>query len=361
MKTHPNTLRQRIALTVCLALGGTGFAAAQTPDGVTLYGLINMSFTSAKGDNAKRTGLDNTYGPGSRWGLRINEDLGSGLKVGAVLESGFNAVRGTMGQGQRLFGRQSYLWLRSDQYGELRMGRQYMMHDEALGAVNSTGNTLVITPAAIYNTPTGTFSPMLDAPRVDNAVELISPRIGGFQAKFIYAFGNGTQDIYRGIKLDYTGGPWNVVLAHERGSAMNTPVNGDPSVNKVTLFGGSYDFSVVKLFAGYERVKNMTRGIGTQMGTLNMPGLTGDATELKAYTIGVSVPVGDMTYAANYVHSEFGDAGGRDVSVSRYGVAATYNLSKRTAAYSAIALTGGDLKRYVYEKRIFQVGLRHRF
>jgi len=365
MKFYSNNLPKQV-LTVCagLALSGAGIgAAAQSTDQVTLYGLVDISLVSAKGDPAKKTGLmDGTiYGPGSRWGLRIREDLGSGLSAGAVLESGFSAITGQSFQGGRLFGRQSFLWLKSDQVGELRMGRQYMFHDETQAAFNPTGGATVLSPAGIYTVATGVFNTILSAPRIDNAAQLISPRLGGFQAKFMYAFGSGTQDIYRAAKLDYTSGPLNVVVAHERGSALNTPANGDSSVNKVTVFGGSYDFAVIKLFAGYERVKNLTRGAGTQIGTLTLPGLTGDAENLKAYSVGASVPVDDVTYAVNYVHSRFGDASGGEISIGRYGASATVQLSKRTAVYGALAFASGDLKDSVYEKRIVQIGLRHRF
>jgi len=376
MQTTKPHSRTRItqALMTCagLALGGAGTATAQstvnTSTDVTLYGLVDLSLIVARGDNARKTGLiDGTnYGPGSRWGLRVSEDLGSGLKTGAVLESGFFATTGARAQGGRMFGRQSFLYLRSDQFGELRIGRQYALHDETQAVINPTGGATALNPAGVYTVTTkagtqGLFNPLLSAPRIDNTAQLISPRFGGFQAKFMYAFGSGTQDIYRAVKLDYTGGPLYVVATHERSSALNTPANGNASVNNVTAFGGSYDFTVVKLFAGYERVKDMTQGIGTQMNTVDLPGLAGDATQLKAFTVGASVPVGDVTYAANFVRSRLGNDAGQHVSVSRYGASAVWQLSKRTAVYGAFALTGGDLKRHVYEKRIGQIGLRHRF
>jgi len=364
MKRHRNSqIKQALMACAWLTMGGAGAAAAQSD--VTLYGLIDVSLVTSKGDTVKQTSLmDGTiYGPGSRWGLRVTEDLGSGLKTGAVLESGFSAVTGSSFQGGRLFGRQSFVWLRSDQVGELRMGRQYVLHDEVQAAFNATSGTMVINPAASYGVAAGRFHTVLSAPRIDNAVQLISPRLGGFQTKFMYAFGQGVQDIYRGAKLDYASGPLKLVAAYERGSAQNTPASGNPSVNHVTVFGGSYDLTVVKLFAGIERATNLTAGAGssTQLGTLSLPGLTGDATQLKAFTVGTTIPVGKITYVLSFVRSRYENAINQDVSVSRYGTAAVWELSKRTAIYGAMAFAGGDLKTSVYEKRIGQIGLRHRF
>ncbi len=59
---------------------------------------------------------------GSRFGLKGSEDLGNGMKVGFVLENGFEADAGTMAQGNRLFGRESQVNL-SGSFGEISFGR----------------------------------------------------------------------------------------------------------------------------------------------------------------------------------------------------------------------------------------------
>ena len=51
---------------------------------------------------------------GSRFGLKGVEDLGNGLKVGFVLENGFTADDGVMDNGNRLFGRESPLFIQGD-------------------------------------------------------------------------------------------------------------------------------------------------------------------------------------------------------------------------------------------------------
>ncbi|PRF64452.1 porin [Burkholderia multivorans] len=110
----------------CCVLSATAYAQSS----VTLYGIIDtgvefVSHANAKGDSLVRMpGITGEYA--SRWGLRGTEDLGGGLKALFVLENGFNPRAGDMGQGGRLFGRQSWVGL-SNRFGQLSFGRQYTM------------------------------------------------------------------------------------------------------------------------------------------------------------------------------------------------------------------------------------------
>lgn len=102
------------ALAVLGAFAGSAMAAD-----VTLYGAVDTGFeyfhkkdtdngVSTKSDTFDmQTGWDTP----SRWGLKGSEDLGNGYKVSFKLESGFNSDDGTMGQNNRLFGREAGLTL----------------------------------------------------------------------------------------------------------------------------------------------------------------------------------------------------------------------------------------------------------
>lgn len=75
------------------AFAGSAFAAD-----VTLYGVVDEGFlyTHKDADDAvDKLELKSGIQAGSRWGLKGTEDLGNGLKVGFILESGFNADDGT--------------------------------------------------------------------------------------------------------------------------------------------------------------------------------------------------------------------------------------------------------------------------
>src|ERR1700751_1206050 len=94
--------------------------AAYAQSSVTLYGLIDegVNFTNNAGSgSAVQVRSGDTSG--SRWGVRGDEDLGGGLSAIFRLESGFNASNGQLGEGGRLFGRQAYVGLQSQQYGTL--------------------------------------------------------------------------------------------------------------------------------------------------------------------------------------------------------------------------------------------------
>jgi GBP family porin len=354
---------------IALAALGAFAGAASAQSSVTLYGLVDLNYQYVKGgdlsplgDNDRNLLSDGVvYGPGSRWGLRVSEDLGSGLKANVVLESGFGADTGFSSQGGRLFGRQAFISLASTSLGEIRLGRQYILHDEVQALNNPFGNSTVLNPGAGANTTTaGVFSQFIDAPRIDNAVHYISPSFAGFRVQGMVAAGEGAADRYQGVKAVYANGPLNVALSYEQSKAR-VPVAGVDDVNKIIALGANYDFGVAKVFAGYQQGEDLTTGSGTQIGSLTRPTLVGAATEMKAYTVGASVPFGAFTVGANYTASMWENAAGADVDLNRAGVVATYSLSKLTTVYAGYSQAMGDLKDYVSEKNVFQMGLRKAF
>ncbi|GAB7544897.1 hypothetical protein CS8_045740 [Cupriavidus sp. 8B] len=121
-----------------LAAFCAGTATAQAQSSVTLYGVAdanieyvtNMSPTTPlqpgfPSQAGNRLALNSGGLSGSRWSLRGLEDLGQGLKAVYVLESGFGVDDGKLTGGGRLFGRQAYVGLQSEQIGRFTFGRQY--------------------------------------------------------------------------------------------------------------------------------------------------------------------------------------------------------------------------------------------
>ncbi len=94
---------------------------------VTVYGIVDVgiervSNTNAAGDSAvKMPSLTGSLP--SRIGFRGAEDLGGGMQAVFALETGFGPDTGTLGQGNRLFGRQAWVGLQGA-YGTLKLGRQ---------------------------------------------------------------------------------------------------------------------------------------------------------------------------------------------------------------------------------------------
>jgi len=360
--------RQRFAMLAALGGLATAAAAQQAP-AVTIFGLVDLSVQHLRsgnrsllnGENQTRLHDGTAYGPGSRWGIRVSEDLGSGLRAGALLESGFLADTGVLAQGGRSFGRQAFLSLSSSAAGELRMGRQYALHDETQAITNPGGNTTVLNPGGVYTLRTGTIPLFIDAPRLDNTLHYLSPIFGGLRLQGMVALGEGTQDRYQGLKMSYGRGPVNLAASYEQSKASSRPAGAPSSVNKILELGANYDVGPLKLYAGFQRSRDLTTGIGTQIGTLTLPGLPGPATELKAVNVGASTQLGATYVMANFTRSRFGNASGADVSIGRYGLGALYSFSKLTSLYAAFAVATGDLKEHVSEKQIFQLGLRKAF
>jgi predicted porin len=371
-----------------IIIGTLGVLAdtALAQSNVSLYGLVDLSYQHLKSGNGaplagaslNRLADGSAFGPGSRWGMRVQEELGNGLKANVVLESGFSADTGVSANGGRLFGRQAFVSLASATAGEIRLGRQYAFHDEVTVLSNPYGNSLVTNPAAVANTfATGSIPLFIDAPRIDNAVQYISPSFAGVRLQAMVAAGEGLVDRYQGLKGTYANGPLNLALSYEQSKArVGTPgvsTAGD-AVNKIWEIGGNYTFGNFKLLGGFQSGKDLTTGsagiitaaataggIGTQIATLTFPGLTGPATQLKAYTIGGLMSLGAGTVALNYTRSKFEDAAGADRTLGRIGLAGTYGLSKLTTVYAGVGLSTGDLKDFINEKRIFQLGLRKAF
>jgi predicted porin len=136
------------------------------------------------------------------------EDLGGGLKALFQLENGFDPSNGRLGQGNRLFGRQAFVGLTSDQYGTLTFGRQY---DPLIDLVQ--GITADNYFGSVFATP-GDVDNYDNSFRVDNAVKYTSAVYSGLQFAAMYSFGGiagstGAQQSYSAA-VTYGNGPFSV-------------------------------------------------------------------------------------------------------------------------------------------------------
>jgi predicted porin len=66
--------------------------------------------------------------------------------------------------------------------------------------------------------------------------------------------------------------------------------------------------------------------------------LTGPATQLTAYAVAVSVPVGAVILATNYTRTKNENAAGQGRSLGRFGVAGLYYFSKQTIAFAGLGV-----------------------
>jgi len=169
---------------LALAALGTFAGAAHAQSSVTLYGIVDAGLAYANnigGNKLYETSAGNLQG--DRWGLRGTEDLGGGLKALFVLENGFNAFSGKLGQGGDEFGRQAYVGL-SSQFGTVTLGRQYDSVVDYTGALEVGSQW-----ATFYAAHPGDLDNMNNSNRVNNSIKYASANYSGITFGGLYSLG----------------------------------------------------------------------------------------------------------------------------------------------------------------------------
>ena len=352
-------------------------ASSANAQSVTLYGVVDGSINYQTpgdrvngGESSWRLAGDGSHqtAAGSRWGFRVAEDLGGGLTATAVLESGFNSDTGTSGQGGRLFGRQSYVGIRSTSLGEVRLGRQQTMSYEMMSIIDPGSNASATTiresvviqragfgvagaPGAASDSYQmfGTYGD-----RRDNALHYYTPNVGGFEAALYAAAGEGVIPRTNGGKLTFANKQLQAGVSYEQAEK----VNGIGAAGKSLTVGASYDFGVIKLHAGYNQVKDF----GFVNAGNNGFSLSALIRDSEAYTIGTTIPLGMMKFMINYTAGTFALTSGGDRDLNKVAAVAQYQLSKRTLTYASYERKGGDLANFATDKSNLTVfGVRHAF
>ncbi|CAM2169290.1 porin [Burkholderia cepacia] len=342
---------KKLALsTLSLALLGAA-GAAQAQSSVTLYGVIDTSITyvhgnAGQGNNSWSMGSGNLQG--SRFGLKGSEDLGGGLKAIFQLENGFNSASGALGQGGRMFGRQAFVGLQSDQYGTVTLGRQYDPLVDLVQAVTADNyfGSVFATPGDVDNND--------NSLRVSNAVKYTSPVWAGLQVEAMYAFGGVAGSTGKGqtwaAAAAYNNGPLGLAAGYfHANNASALSANGTRSgwagssdaifdgdsgttfINNaftsstsigIAQVAGQYAFGPVTVGAGYSNAQYKADG-NSAFGT-NQKYNTGRA----FVTYQASAP---LLLGLGYIYTKGnGDNNGKYHQVS---LGADYSLSKRTDVY----------------------------
>ena len=350
-----------IALAV---LAASGVASAQST--VTLYGLADVYLGSSRvkisapgipTTSSRQTVIDSGGFNTSRFGLRGVEDLGSGLKANFVLEAGFDistgvsnnyvspynfvtptaANPGGLVQSNAIFGRQSWVGLSSG-FGEVRLGKMWTPYDEVKGTGAAAFDANIFAPA------TGVWLSNNYNDRPGNSIYYATPNFGGFSAAAMYSLGeNKTATASAGkiasFNVQYAGGPFAAALAYQTEKA-----NGLAATNttKFTQLNSSYDFGVAKLLAAYGNVKD-----------------GGD--RAREYQIGVDVPLGAVTVSGGVARSKVSLGGGGEVRRTGVGLAAKYDLSKRTFLYTGLQMAKNELAGAQVKTDTYAVGVQHKF
>ncbi|MCG5030595.1 porin [Mesosutterella sp. OilRF-GAM-744-9] len=373
------------------ALLGTFAASVFAAPSVTLYGRIDTGLVyshdslSVKGvEGLSHMSEDSVemksgWSTGSRWGLKGTEDLGN-VKVGFVLENGFNGDDGTGAQSGRMFGREALVSV-SGAYGTLYAGRMLSLASDGgsigmLGETSAFGNAYGV--ASMKGSTGSAFA------RYDNTIAYASPTFAGFSAKAMYSFKGDSSEKdadnnvlaenkaestrYAAAGLQYKAGAFTGVLTAEYTMWGNANW-GKLDDGVAVILGGNYDFGVAKAFAKAAYFDNAASVEDTFEVKAAAEELLERKFALKGWgaEIGTNVPAfgGNFLAAVGYRDAEVVDF--TDVKAKRWNAAIgyTYAFSKRTNVYGAAGYAQEKVKGYgvslTPKETQVGVGLVHKF
>ena len=321
---------------LALAVLGAFAGAASAQTNVTIYGVADVGIQRTDTNVSSATwSLDSGIQSGSRLGFKGSEDLGGGLSAIFTLENGYNIDNGTMGQGNRLFGRQAFVGLKGG-FGAVKFGRQYTPVFLALDAVDPFGTGLAGDMASGR-----TFN--AQGVRMDNTINY-SLSAAGISGELAYGLGEqatGNSDARQiGLGLGYANGPVNVQFAYH--DANSNPASAGDS--KTTLLGGTFNFGVATAHAAFSNDKVTAAGA--------------TAGKLRNWMVGVSAPVGAGTVMASFIRRD--DRLATNVDADQIALGYTHGLSKRTNLYTSYARYNVKPAGSV-DTTLFNVGIRHKF
>jgi len=311
------------------ALAATSAAFAQSS--VTLYGVVDASIESVKGDKSvTRVSSDNLAT--SRLGFKGSEDLGSGLRANFTLETAVKEDTGAQGNTARFFDRAAWAGLQGG-FGELRLGRI----DSSIGVL--AGDTKVLGAQTYDDFKIAKTRAGDSYRRIDNAITYVLPTfVNGLSAQLQYstAVGNsgattsvvGSEvagsDVGKayGLNVKYAAGPFfaGVGYLSAKDETGLVTVNAGKKANASLVYAG-FDFGPVKL-SGYYDSESKVYG----------------SDRLSLAGIKVGVPFGDsfvvtasLAQASN-VAATASRSDHDDATIAA--VKAVYTLSKRTSVYA---------------------------
>ncbi len=332
-----NTMKKNLCIAAFIAAGVcSGPALAQ----VVLYGVYDTGVEYVTNTNAAHSSAlrvpSITGSIPSRLGVRGTEDISNDLKAVFVLETGFAPDLGTVGQGNRLFGRQAFVGLKNEN-GTLRIGRQYSMLSTSLTKADVIGPSI---HSAINN------DPYINNARTDNSIGYLG-EFTNFTAGLTYSFGRdtstaggaggsncpgevpGNRRACRQVTamLGFDAASAGVAFAYDimygNTGATNisgpaNPLNNSSYNDERFVYNGYVKFGTAKVGMGLiDRKTHAAKETGTQLAFL-----------------GVSYPLATAWVLDGQV-SRLKVKNSADAS-TLYVVRGAYSLSKRTALYTSV-------------------------
>jgi predicted porin len=313
------------SLIAVAVLAASGAAMAQSS--VILYGRLDVGFgqrtTETTGAaplaSKSQTVVNSSTFRTTYWGMKGSEDLGGGLKANFNLMSAF-AIDDGAGDKNGTFARTASVGL-SGGFGNVILGRQYTPYYDLFGVVESINNGNASPSETVYG-----LGIKQGITRASNSVGYTSPSFSGVTVSALAGLGEDAQTTGNlggsatntySLNVIYKAGPLLVGFGHHEETLEQNTVGVQQDKNKYNMIGGTYDFGVAKVNAGYQKVSNDT------------------GRDDKEYNLGVTVPVS----SAIKVYLGYADsnttASGFELNGNGYNLLATYDLSKRTYLYTS--------------------------
>ena len=379
---------------IALAIAGlSGAAFAQST--VTISGLLdigaynNTRTTSAAGVTAKSIKYGSASGSATtNITFTATEDLGGGMKAGALMETDPTAGSANMlANGSAtggLFNSQNFLFLNT-KFGDFKAG----LFNNAGLTPNVTSQPFGTGMGGGYG---GNFHRLAGGGitnggiakrsiRTDNQFQYMTPSFSGFTASLGFHNGNAdagsmnaASDDQTQIGLNYNNGPINASFTNDvvkgksatAGSAaacidnvtgvltsaaacgagtttligFQTVGNGVKFTNN--MLGANYTWGPITGYYGYTSSKNSTSTVNS-----------------KTHNIAAKYVIGAWTLAANFLKDNDSTAADADRKLTGLGV--DYTMSKRTAAYIRWEKWDNNTNASNNDGTAYQVGMRHSF
>lgn len=370
------------AVAVLGAFAGSAFAA-----NVTLYGLVDLgvNYTHTNPAAKASTGtfsMGSGQNSGSRFGLKGTEELGNGMTVGFVLENGFKADTGSFETGDRLFHRESLLFVQGA-FGELSMGRTGAL-DAGTGRYNQMGSNATAMGTGWDKVGVSTSVLRGTNSRMDNTVTYKSPKFAGIGLLAQYSFDTdvtadtakyekhgteGDTNVNRYYALGVTGdfGALSSALVVSQTNYASPIRRADVKEDADALAVSarvSYDFGMIKPMLAVQYFDD-----GVTLTTA--PDTPADdqkkGEEGYGVALGATAPVfgGTLKVTGGYADYEYVGTN-TDANTWMVGVGYEYPLSKRTFLYTAAGYeqtTQEPANEAKKEARTYEVmcGMVHKF
>lgn len=371
---------------------------------VTLYGIIDTGFAynSYNDDNYSTLtdNADNSFGmmsgqsSGSRFGLKGVEELGNGLTVGFILESGISSDTGAMSP-DGLFNRESSIYIEGG-FGKFGMGRLSTL-------ANDSGTTGLGGYFSSFGTGWGdvgvqSYMQAYRPLRMDNMVYYKTPNFAGAEVWVLYGMGDekdktyeneSSRDRYYAAAVTYNNGGLSLYGAVDvlNKASFGANNSADTEDDQITITAAvNYDCGFAKSYLGVHWFDN-AKAVGSssfggdwgRMGNFkNDKGAPihsgfGDANGWSVM-LGVDIPVGNGKVKTTLGYLD-ASSDNKDTSLSdvdqdlkRFMVGAGYEyyLSKRTTVYMGAGYLQDSIDTAngnSYDPSWVQVncGLKHKF